>query len=249
VMINKSPCELIAESPRSASLTVPPDIQPGSGNIEIQEGGYHITIPIQVAMINMSTDKAVLKKGQKAKITIQVQGLDRNFLVKNDYKLTLNNLSPGSIAFVKESNPVIVDIDPRTVLNYTYTYTTMITGLTTGKYTLTASLNSGEDQYRNDCIKSYLDALDADMNPKLAQKYLDAVLAAYHPGTAPGSCRAGPSSGGSFTCVAVSCTANCIAFSIPKKGGMDEDPKNEGVDPTPVPGRIYFCSCSKWQWW
>ncbi len=251
VQIHNIPCEVIAESPRSSWVGVPPNTPVGPTGITISENGVTKTVPIQVVSINMSADKLQLQKGEKTTVRIAVSGLDGLAVEKKGYDVVVNNLSPGSVSFVKEEGTNFTKtIDPKKVSNGQYSFTTSIVGGTAGKYTLTSGVASDWDRYREESGRMYQSALDGGMPSAMAQKYLDNVLAAYHPGTSPGGCRpARATGGGVFSCTSLGCTDACHVFSIPKRGGLDEDPKDEGISPTPAAGRIYFCSCTKWQWW
>ncbi len=249
VTINKTPCDVIAESPRFLSVTIPPGTNIGPATLHIVENGISRSYPIQVASINLTSDKPVISKGQNAQVNVTITGMSRLALDGRGYTMTLNNLSPDVISF-SGSNSITKELNSSSVIGDTYNFSTEIKGLTSGKYSITASVNSDWDNYRTNTAIQYQEALDAGVNPQMAQEYYDFVLAAYHPGTGAGSCRIGPAkSGGTLSCTNINCTDVCIVFSIPKSGGTNQDPREEGPSATPAPGRIYFCSCSKWQWW
>jgi hypothetical protein len=253
VMINNIPCEVIAESPRDAFLTVPPNAENGPGTLRITENGISRSYPINVASINMTSDKAVINKGQNARVNVTVKGLEQIVLDGRGYSMTVNNMSPQSVSFSKmDGNSITKELNSSVVMNGGYDFSTDIRGITSGNYTLTATLSSDWDNYREKAAMQYQDALDAGVAAQLAQQYLDFVLAAYHPGTGPGGCGITPgNSGGTLSCTNINCTTPgiCMIFSFPKNGGPDDEPKEEGPTATKAKGRVYFCSCSKWQWW
>ncbi|HEY6063780.1 MAG TPA: hypothetical protein VIV35_09235, partial [Chitinophagaceae bacterium] len=157
VSINNIPCEIIAESPRGSFVQVPADLPAGKASLNIQEGGVTQTTAIQVITTNLSTNKKVVQRGTRAKVTATVSGLENLDLNNNNFKIELTNGSPGIIQFRDVTTTTITrDINSSNVKNGTFTFTTDIAGTATGSYTISSNVTSTTctscwEKYKN-CI-------------------------------------------------------------------------------------------------
>ncbi len=157
VSINNIPCEIIAESNTGTFAQISDNLPAGKASLTIQEGGVTETISIQVIRTNLTSNKTVVQKNTKAKVTATVSGLENLDLNNNNFKIELTNGSPGIIKFNEANTTTITrDINSSNVKNGTFTFTTDITGSATGAYTITSNISSTTctdcwDQYKT-CI-------------------------------------------------------------------------------------------------
>jgi hypothetical protein len=157
VSINNIPCEVIAESDRGSFVNVPSNLPADKASITIQEGAATQTMHIQVITTDLSANKKVVLKGQKATITVTVKGLEGLDLNNNNFNIELTNGSPGTIQF-REANATTItrDIKSSNTRGGTFKFTTDITGITSGSYTVSSNVTSNTGiscwkQYEN-CI-------------------------------------------------------------------------------------------------
>ncbi len=157
VSINNIPCEIIAESSTGSFIRVPENLPAGKASITIQEGGVTQATPIQVVTTNLSSNKKLVQKNTRAKVTATVNGLENLDLNNNNFKIDLTNGTPAVIQF-REANTTIIsrDIISSNVKNGSYTFTTDITGISTGSFIIGSNLSSTTctncwEKYKN-CI-------------------------------------------------------------------------------------------------
>ncbi|HMK27153.1 MAG TPA: hypothetical protein VK483_14070 [Chitinophagaceae bacterium] len=173
VSINTIPCEVLAESDRGSFVNVPSNLPAGKASITIKEGGVTKTMPIQVITTDLKANKKIVQRGTKATVTATVKGLENLDLNNNNFKIELTNGSPGVIQFMNPNTTTITrDINSSNVKNGVFTFTTDITGTTTGSYAVGSNVSSTTGA---NCWKKYQDRMD---NCEAQQKkcYEDCVL-------------------------------------------------------------------------
>lgn len=134
VSLNGQACEIIAESPRKSFIQVPENIMPGICPITVEEFGIGDASKVNIAVLNLSSNKTTLRKGQKAVITVTVSGLDS---LKESYEciVDITNRSPEIVSFNNNTgNHIRLTIPPGQ--NGDYTHTFQIVGVTRGNFTL-----------------------------------------------------------------------------------------------------------------
>jgi hypothetical protein len=157
VSINNIPCEIIAESDRGSFANIPANLPAGKASLTIQEGGVTQTMAIQVITTSLTTDKSTLRKGAKAEIKAIVSGLENLKLADNHFTLQLTNQSPANITLKSETgNTITRNITESDVKDGVYSFTTTVTAISTGPFTLNSNVNSTTctscwEKYKN-CI-------------------------------------------------------------------------------------------------
>jgi hypothetical protein len=153
ISLNGQACESIAESPRANFTQVTQNATAGVTNISISENNVTEEHKINIATLNLTANKTNLLKGGKATVNVTINGLENLKAEKINYKLSLENLSPQTISFLKESGNVITkEINTGSIKNGTYEFSTRIIALTTGVFTVSANLTAPE---KSDCQLTY----------------------------------------------------------------------------------------------
>lgn len=158
VSINNVPCEIIAESPRGSFVQVPDNLHAGQATINISEGNATASMHIQVVTTNLSANKTVVQRGTNAKVTATVSGLENLDLNNNNFKLEMTNNSPAVVQFRGANSTTITkDINSGNVKNGIFTFTTDITGVSTGSYSIGSNVSSTTC---TNCWQKYKDCID-----------------------------------------------------------------------------------------
>jgi hypothetical protein len=143
VTINNIPCEIITESNWGSFVQVPDSLTSGKAFITIREGGVTQTTAIQVVTTSLTTNKSTLRKGAKAEIKATVSGLDGLKLADNHFTLQLTNQSPANITLRSETgNTITRNITESDVKEGVYSFTTTVTGIASGPFTLNSNVSS-----------------------------------------------------------------------------------------------------------
>jgi hypothetical protein len=143
VTINNIPCEIITESNTGSFAQIPDNLPAGKASLTIQEGGATQTMPIQVITTNLSSNKTTLRKGAKAEINVTISGLDNLKLADNHFTMQLTNQSPANIVLKSETgNTITRNITESDVKGGVYSFTTTVTGISTGPFTLNSNVSS-----------------------------------------------------------------------------------------------------------
>ena len=156
VSINNVPCEIIAESPRGTIVQVPEGLNAGRGTVNINERGVTQSMPIQVVTINLSTNTPTILKSSTTKIDCQVKGLENLDLEKNNFKVVLTNQSPQTIALTGGNTQINHELTGGNVQNGTTGFSVEATGITSGNFTVNATLSSNTCK---SCWDAYLNCL------------------------------------------------------------------------------------------
>jgi hypothetical protein len=157
VTINNIPCEIITESNTGSFAQIPDNLSAGKASLTIEEGGVTQTMPIQVITTSLTTNKSTLRKGAKAEIKATVSGLDGLKLADNHFTIQLTNQSPANITLKSETgNTITRNITESDVKGGVYSFTTTVTGIATGPFTLNSNVSSTTctscwEKYKN-CI-------------------------------------------------------------------------------------------------
>ena len=139
VSLNGQASEIIAESPRESFILVSQNATAGVSNLSINENNVIEEHKINVATLNLSAHKTNLRKGEKTTINVTVSGLEGITTTNMNFKLRLENQSPQTISFLKESSNVIVrEINTGDVKNGKYEFSTKIIAQSTGPFSVQA---------------------------------------------------------------------------------------------------------------
>lgn len=157
VSLGGQSCEVIAESNRMSIVQVPQEATAGVSNLKVEENNIKEEHKINIAKLNLSANKTTLRRGEKTTITVTVSGLENLDYKKSNLKIRLENQSPQTIVFLKENNVIIKEINAESVKNGKYEFSTRISALMKGAYTVTATITSPKDD--NDCVKKYQDCM------------------------------------------------------------------------------------------
>ena len=167
VSLNGWACEIIAESPRMSYVQVPEEATAGVFNLSIKENNITEEHKVNVAVLNLTANKTNLLKGEKTTLKVTVNGLEGLAAEQMSYKLNVENQSPQTISFLKESGNVIVrDINTASVKNGKYEFSTKIIAQSSGPFSVQAvffkpvSKNPCVDDYY-DCVKNADDVYES----------------------------------------------------------------------------------------
>ena len=160
VSLSGQACKIIAESPRMSYVQVPQNAVAGVSDLTIQENNQKEEHKVNVVTLNLSANKTSLHRGEKATITVTVNGLENLDLNNNNFKIRLENQSPQTISFMKAgSNVITKELNAGSVKNGVYEFSTKVIAITTGVFTVSANLTTAADA--NECAKNYKDCVDA----------------------------------------------------------------------------------------
>lgn len=159
VSLNGQTCEIITESPRKSIVEIPKEATAGTLELTIEENNSKESSKVNIINLNLRANKTSLLKGQKTTVSVVVSGLEGLDLRNgNVIKLSLENQSPQTIAFLNEINNVIIkEIKEGSVNNGNYEFSTRIVGVTKGSYSITATVAAPKDD--NGCVKKYQDCM------------------------------------------------------------------------------------------
>lgn len=87
---------VVAESPRSAVALIPSLSIPGEQPIKVVEDQFEATANSRFLLVNLAADKSTLKKGDRATLTVSVQGVD-GVTADRAPMIVLENLTPKII--------------------------------------------------------------------------------------------------------------------------------------------------------
>ena len=153
VSLNGQPCEIIAESNRMNFVQVSENATAGVTNLTIQENSITEEHKINMATLNLTASKSNLLKGQKANLKVTVNGLEGLTKDNLNFNLRVENQSPQTISFLKESGNVISKkINTTAVKNGWYEFSTKIIALATGTFAVSAKLT---DAKKDSCQQIY----------------------------------------------------------------------------------------------
>ena len=158
VTLNGQACKMIAESPRMSYADLPENATAGVSNLTINENNSTTEHKINIAVLNLTANKTNLRKEEKAKILVTISGLENLTTEKLNYKLRLENLSPQTISFLKESGNVInKEINTAAVKNGKYEFSTGIIAQSTGSFSVQALFFKPVS--KNPCVDAYYDCV------------------------------------------------------------------------------------------
>lgn len=159
VSIGGNQAELIAESPRASFVKVPDNLIAGRTTIEVEESGVREQFLFQVVNVGLAADKTTLLRGEKAKVTVTVSGLENLNLDRDRFRIDLVNLSPATVRFREATGDVLTrNITPASVRNGMFSYSTSVVGVAPGRFSITAAVTSSTctecwDQYER-CVNA-----------------------------------------------------------------------------------------------
>ena len=138
VSMGGQPCEVIAESNRMSFVQVSQNAGAGVTSVNIQENNSSEEHKVNVAVLNLSTNKTTLRKGEKATVTVSVSGL-QGLEKGNDCRVRIENLSPTVVSIKGTGGNTFRQTIPQG-LTADYKSTFNIVGVTQGNYTLSGVL-------------------------------------------------------------------------------------------------------------
>ena len=158
VSLNGQACETIAESPRFINVQVSKNATAGVSNLTIEEKNITEEHKINIATLNLTANKTNLRRGEKTTINVTVSGLEGLAADNMNYKLRVENLSPQTISFLKESGNVIEkEINTKAVKNGQYEFSTKIIAQSTGSFSVQALFFKPAG--KNPCVDTYYDCI------------------------------------------------------------------------------------------
>jgi hypothetical protein len=90
---------VVAESPRTAFVSIPPDAPAGAGSLTVEDAGARRQLKFNVLSVKLSADKLQLTRGEKTRLHAQVGGVMG--LVEDNQRVTLELkiLTPSVVRF------------------------------------------------------------------------------------------------------------------------------------------------------
>jgi hypothetical protein len=134
VSIGGQPCEVIAEAGNMTIVQVPQNATAGVTNISINENNVTEEHQVNVAVLNLTTNKTTLRKGEKATVSVSVSGL-QGLETGNECKVRIANLSPTVVSMKGTSENTFSETIPQG-LTADYKSTFNIVGITQGNFML-----------------------------------------------------------------------------------------------------------------
>lgn len=153
VSVGSSDALAIAESPRATFVEVPPSLQHGKTSLTVSEGGVSESFPFQVATLVLSANRTTIRRGQRAKISVEVRGLEGLNLARDKFRISIKNDTPSNIRFSDGGSDLNeIPISPEDVRAGSARFNTRVVGVTPGSFGVTATLESSTC---TDCWKTY----------------------------------------------------------------------------------------------
>ncbi|MBI1333943.1 MAG: hypothetical protein GC165_13810 [Armatimonadetes bacterium] len=130
---------ILAESMRSAVFYVPYDTKPGSVAMSLRQGEATMKAEPRAISVDLSSDKANLKEGEKTTVTVKVSGL-KGLTEATLPFLRVENLTPGTLDMGgKEARTII----PKVSEDGTYRESFVATSVKAGGFLLTTYVEPG----------------------------------------------------------------------------------------------------------
>ena len=153
VSIGGQNCEVMAESNGMSIVRVSQTANAGVSSVIIQENNITEEHKINVATINLTTNKATLGRGKQATISVSVsgtQGLEKG----NDCRVVITNLSPSVVSMKGTEGNTISQTIPQG-LTGDYKFNFNIVGVTRGNYALEGVLFCAPPPNQNETGPEY----------------------------------------------------------------------------------------------
>ena len=158
VSLNGQACETIAESPRMTNVQVSQNATAGVSNLTIAENNTKEEYKVNVLTLDLSAAKTNLQKGEKTTLKVTVNGLEGLTKTDINFKLRVENQSPQTISFLKETGNVIEkEINTEAVKNGKYEFSTKIIAQSSGPFSVQALFFKPVS--KNPCVDDYYDCV------------------------------------------------------------------------------------------
>ena len=134
VSMGGQPCEVIAESNRMSIVQVSPTAVAGVSSVNIGENNITEAHTVNVATLNLSSNKTTLRRGEKATVTVSVSGL-QGLENGNECSVRIENLSPSIVSIRGvDGNTINQTIPGGLTADYKFNFN--IAGVSRGSYAL-----------------------------------------------------------------------------------------------------------------
>ena len=138
VQVGGAPAKVIAESPRNVIIETPGTVV-GPSNIVVNENGNTSTGNFRVLKIDLTAPKTSLLKGESTELHVEVQGLQG---ITEPVPVQLQNQTPSNINLTGGNTQNIVIQPSQVPASGIFNWSTNITGVSSGGFTITGTLPS-----------------------------------------------------------------------------------------------------------
>lgn len=146
VQVGGTPAKIIAESPRNVIIETPGTVV-GPSKIAVNENGRQSTGNFRALKIDLTAPKTSLLRGESTELHVEVQGLQG---ITEPVPVQLQNQTPSNINLTG-GNTQNIFIQPSQVTpGGTFNWSTKITGVSSGGFTITGTLPSSINGNRGD---------------------------------------------------------------------------------------------------
>jgi hypothetical protein len=146
VQVGGVSAKVIAESPRNVIIETPGTVV-GPSNITVNENGQQSTGNFRVLKIDLTAPKTSLLKGESTELHVEVQGLQG---ITEPVPVQLQNQTPSNINLTGGNTQNIVIQPSQVPASGIFNWSTNITGVSSGGFTITGTLPSSLNWYRGD---------------------------------------------------------------------------------------------------
>ena len=138
VQVGGAPAKIIAESPRNVIIETPGTVV-GPSKIAVNENGQQSAGNFRALRIDLTAPKTSLAKGESTELHVEVQGLQG---ITEPVPVQLQNQTPSNINLTGGNTQTIVIQPSQVTPGGTFNWSTNITGVTRGDFTITGTLPS-----------------------------------------------------------------------------------------------------------
>jgi len=139
VQIGGAPAKIIAESPRNMIIETP-GTAVGPRNISVNDNGHQNTGNFRAVKIDLTAPKTSLLKGESTELHVEVQGLQG---ITQPVQLQIQNQTPANVNLTGGDTQMIPIQPSQVTTGGTFNWSTNITGISSGSFTITGTLPSG----------------------------------------------------------------------------------------------------------
>jgi hypothetical protein len=146
VQVGGVPAKVIAESPRNVIIEIPGTVV-GPTKIAVNENGQQTTGNFRALKIDLTAPKTSLLRGESTELHVEVQGLQG---ITQPVPVQLQNQTPSNINLTGGNIQNIVIQPSQVPISGTFNWSTNITGVSSGGFTITGTLPSSINGNRGD---------------------------------------------------------------------------------------------------
>lgn len=138
VQVGGAPAKIVAESPRNVIIETPGTVV-GPSKIAVDENGQQSTGNFRALKIDLTAPKTSLLRGESTELHVEVQGLEG---ITEPVPVQLQNQTPSNINLTGGNTQNIVIQPSQVTPGGTFNWSTNITGVSSGGFTITGTVPS-----------------------------------------------------------------------------------------------------------